>query len=61
MSPVDEDDSVPNTASRAPKSDEYGLVCVGHTANSTKALKVRKISDRVMVHVLGKDTLRSIM
>jgi len=61
MLPVGEDNSVFNVVSKAPKPDEYGLVCARHTTHSTEALKVRKISDRVMVHMLGEDILWSIM
>ena len=59
MSPADETDGVPNASSRAPKRDEYGLICAGHTAHSTEALKVRRVVDRAVVRVFGGDTLQS--
>jgi hypothetical protein len=61
MTPDGEESGVPNAAARTPKPEESGIICAGHTAHSTEALKVRKVTDGVVVRVLGQDTLHSLM
>lgn len=60
MAPEGEESGVPNASARKPKRQELGFICAGHTAHSSEALKVRKVTDMCHIRVLGQDTIQNI-